>query len=81
METINEQVLENMLSYLTELYLRVQTYPHKIQGFYDVPCPPYSLVINSKEELYGRMKQLGQLLNAKAMTITQDNTEITVELI
>jgi len=81
METINEKVLENMLSYLTELYLSVDKFPHKIQGFWDVPCPPYSLVINSKEELYGRMKQLGQLLNAKAMTITQDNTEITVELI
>jgi hypothetical protein len=81
MTHLSEPILENMLSYLTELYLRLNKYPHKIQGFYDVPCPDYSLTINSKEELYGRMKQLGQLLNAKAMTVRQDNTEITVELI
>ena len=81
MTPLNEAILENMLSYLTELYLRVDTYPHTMQGFWDVPNPSYSLTINSKEELYGRMKQLGQLLNAKAMTVKQDNTEITVELI
>ena len=94
MTPLNDAILENMLSYLTEIYLSVDKYPHKIVGFagtssfgsewdsiaHDVPCPEYSLTISSKEELYGRMKQLGQLLNAKAMTVTQGSAEITVEL-
>ena len=78
---VSDETLENMLSYLTELYLTVNTYPHKIIGFWDVPCPEYSRLINSKEELYGRMKQLGQLLNAKAISVKQGSAEITVELI
>lgn len=77
---MDEQILENMLTYLTELYLTVNEYPHKIQGFYDVPCPNYVLTIQSKDELYGRMKQLGQLLNTKDITVKIDGREITVEL-
>ena len=78
---INEQTMERMLEYLTELYLTVDKYPHFIQGFWGVPSPDYYLKIQSKQELYGRIKQLGQLLNAKAISVTQGSTEITVELL
>lgn len=76
----DEQTIKNMLTYLCELYVSISTYPHTIKGMYDIPNPKYITIIQSKDELIGRIKQLGQLLNARLVMVDIDTKQITLDL-
>ena len=79
-EMITEKTLEGMLKSLTELYVSEQSYPIKIQGFFDVPNFAFSNVIENKDELKGRIKVLAQLLGKETITISSGSAILEVKL-